>query len=198
MTRIADSPRRLWEQILDQNAAEVRRALAAMPPRPRPAPAAMKHRWGIVYYAEQRRGIHAWHADPDHAEAGRELSLFGESGFQADREGIAIYASADGTGFVVCTDQLPSATRYLVFSRAVGERGSAHRAALKVIEGGADSTDGLDATAERLPGFPHGLLVAMNSAGRNLLVYRFEDLGLPATRGLAAPNLTAKKVSVID
>ena len=41
MTRIAGSPRTLWAQILDQNRGEVRRALAALPARPRPARAAM-------------------------------------------------------------------------------------------------------------------------------------------------------------
>ncbi len=48
-----------------------------------------------------------------------------------------------------------------------------------MLEGGADATDGLDATSEPLgPAFPHGLLVAMNSAGRNFFLYRPEDLGL--------------------
>src|SRR5687767_5034960 len=62
---------------------------------------------GYVYYADEGNGIHKWHADPDHPEAGRELAHFGRDGFKADREGIAIYTRSDKTGFIVCTDQLP-------------------------------------------------------------------------------------------
>jgi 3-phytase len=52
---------------------------------------------GYVYYADEADGIPKWHADPDHPDASRELAHFGRTGFQADREGIAIYARADGT-----------------------------------------------------------------------------------------------------
>jgi myo-inositol-hexaphosphate 3-phosphohydrolase len=54
---------------------------------------------------------------------------------------------------------------------------------VSVLEGGADATDGLDATATPLgPAFPHGLVVAMNDRGRNFLFYRPEDLGLVPRR----------------
>jgi hypothetical protein len=49
-----------------------------------------------------------------------------------------------------------------------------------VLEGGADDTDGLDATSAFLgDAFPEGLLVAMNSRGRNLLLYDWRSLNLP-------------------
>jgi 3-phytase len=134
---------------------------------------------GVVYYAEEKVGIHEWAADPDSAEAGRELALFGTEGFRGDREGIAVYARPDGTGYVLCTDQVRGPSRYLVFRRE-GRKGSPHDHGelLRILEGGADATDGLDATSEALPGFPHGLVVAMNSAGRNFFYYRAEQLGL--------------------
>ena len=135
---------------------------------------------GFVYYAEEPKAIHKWHADPDHPQAAAELARLGTTGFRGDREGLAVYGRADGTGYLVATDQIPGASRYLVFRRE-GAAGASHdhSETVTVLGGGADATDGLDATAEPLgPAFPRGLVVAMNSRGRNFLFYRPEDLGL--------------------
>jgi len=135
---------------------------------------------GYVYYAEERRGIHKWRADPDAPDAARELAVFGTEGFRGDREGLALYARPDGTGYLIAADQLPGRSRYLVFRRE-GRPGDPHdhSGPPRVLEGGADATDGLDATSQPLgPGFPAGLLVAMNSAGCNFLLYRWDALGI--------------------
>lgn len=135
---------------------------------------------GFVYYADEGDGIHKWHADPDRPDAGRELAHFGRQGFLGDREGIAIYARQDGTGYIVCADQLAGNSAYHVFRRE-GKPGSPHDHSelLKIVRGGADSTDGLEATSAALgPLFPNGLLVAMNSGGRNFLIYRWEHIAL--------------------
>lgn len=125
---------------------------------------------GFVYYADEGNGIHKYHADPDHPDAGRELAWFGRTGFQADREGIAIYARPGGEGYIICTDQIPNGSRYFVYPR----QGAQQDPPLLILSGGADSTDGLDATALPLgPNFPQGLLVAMNSGPKNFLLYRF-------------------------
>ncbi|MGH9673590.1 MAG: phytase [Bryobacteraceae bacterium] len=132
---------------------------------------------GYVYYADEGDGIHKWQADPDHPAAGRELAHFGRTGFQGDREGIAIYARPDGTGYVICTDQVEKDSRYFLFRRE-GAPGNPHdhNEVLKIVRGGADSTDGLEATSAALGDrFPGGLVAAMNSAGRNFLIYRWED-----------------------
>lgn len=47
---------------------------------------------GYVYYSDERFGIRKWQADPEHADAGRELAVFGREGYAGDREGLAIYA----------------------------------------------------------------------------------------------------------
>jgi 3-phytase len=133
---------------------------------------------GYVYYADEGNGIHKWHADPDHPDAHRELAHFGKTEFQQDREGIAIYARPDGTGFIICTDQLEGNSRYLLFRRE-GTAGNPHdhEQLLGVVAGGADSTDGIEVTSAALgPDFPNGLLVAMNSGARNFLIYRWEDV----------------------
>jgi 3-phytase len=130
---------------------------------------------GYVYYADEGDGIHKWHADPDHPDSSRELMHFGRDGFKADREGIAIYAKSDGTGYIVCTDQLEGNSEYRVYRRE-GKPGSPHdhSEVVAVIRGGADSTDGIEVTSAGLgPRFPQGLFVAMNSGGRNFLLYLF-------------------------
>ncbi|HTM51172.1 MAG TPA: phytase [Bryobacteraceae bacterium] len=142
---------------------------------------------GYVYYADEGDGIHKYHADPEHADAGRELAHFGRTGFRADREGIAIYERNDGTGYIVCTDQLSGNSEYHVFRRE-GEPGQPHdhNTRLKVVRGGADSTDGIEISSRPLgPMFPAGLMVTMNSSGRNFLFYRWEDIAVAGSAKLA-------------
>jgi 3-phytase len=133
---------------------------------------------GYVYYADEGDGIHKWHADPDHPDAARELAHFGRTGFREDREGIAIYARADGTGYIVCTDQIDGNSRYLLFRRE-GAPGNPHDhdEVVKVVAGGADSTDGIEVTSASLgPRFPNGALIAMNAGARNFLIYSWGDI----------------------
>ena len=133
---------------------------------------------GYVYYADEADGIHKWHADPDHAEAGRELAHFARSGFRGDREGIAIYALPDGTGYIVATDQLDEDSEYHLYPRE-GQTGNPndHSREIAVVRGGADATDGIEISSSPLgPGLPHGVFVAMNSGPRNFLVFRWQDV----------------------
>jgi 3-phytase len=129
---------------------------------------------GCVYYADEGAGIRKTAADPDAPDAGAELALFGTEGFRGDREGITILPTGRGRGYILCTDQIAGGSRVLAFRRE-GERGRPHDHAVPagVLEIGADDTDGLDACAAPLgAAFPRGLLVAMNSRGRNFLLYR--------------------------
>ena len=136
---------------------------------------------GHVYYADEGDGIHKYHADPDRPDAARELAHFGQSGFRGDREGLGIYTRAGGEGYIVCTDQLPGSSEYRIFPRQVDQSRP-----LKVVRGGADSTDGIEVTSAPLgPRFPSGLMVVMNSRGRDFLVYRWEDLALAGEPKLA-------------
>ena len=48
---------------------------------------------------------------------------------------------------------------------------------IKVVHGGADSTDGIEATSTALgPNFPDGVLVAMNSRPRNFLIFDWANI----------------------
>jgi 3-phytase len=133
---------------------------------------------GYVYYADEGYGIRKWTADPENPDAGRELAQFGVEGFRGDHEGIAIYARSDGTGYIVCADQIDGSSEYHLFPRE-GKPGRPHdhSETIKVVAGGADSTDGLEATSVALgPKFPHGILVAMNSGQRNFLIFDWGDI----------------------
>lgn len=132
---------------------------------------------GYVYYADEDVGIRKYHADPDHPLAGKELAFFGRNGYQGNREGLAIYATAKGRGYLISTDQIQGNSRYILYRR----EGSAsdphdHSEVVAVIEGGADSTDGIDAVSRPLGrNFPRGLLAAMNSAGKNFFLFSWAD-----------------------
>jgi 3-phytase len=133
---------------------------------------------GYVYYADEGDGIHKWHADPDHPDASRELAHFARSGFRGDREGIAVYALPDGTGYIVCTDQLEGASEYHIYPRE-GAPGNPHDHSreIAVVRGRADSTDGIEISSRSLgPGLAHGAMVAMNGSSRNFLVFRWENI----------------------
>lgn len=133
---------------------------------------------GYVYYADEADGIHKWHADPDHPDAARELAHFARSGFRGDREGIAIYTFSDGTGYIVCTDQIDEDSEYHIFPRE-GALGNPHdhSRVIAIVRGGADATDGLEISSAPLgPGLPHGVMVVMNSGPRNFLVFRWQDV----------------------
>jgi 3-phytase len=137
---------------------------------------------GYVYYADEADGIHKWHADPDHPGAGQELAHFARTGFRGDREGIAIYALPDGTGYIVCTDQLDGNSEYHVYLRE-GAPGNPHDHSreLAVVRGGADATDGLEiASAPLGPTLPHGLMIAMNSKPQNFLIFRWDEVAAAA------------------
>jgi 3-phytase len=137
---------------------------------------------GYVYYADEGAGIHKYHADPDAPEANRELALLGTSGYRRDREGIGVYALADGNGYIVTVDQSPGDSVFHVYRRE-GEPGRPHDHSreLLVFKGGADATDGLEVTASSLgPDFPGGLMVVMNSGRRNFLLFRWQDIAAAA------------------
>ena len=56
---------------------------------------------GYVYYADEDTGVRKYHADPDAPDAGRELAMFGTTGYRQDREGLGIYALPGGKGYII-------------------------------------------------------------------------------------------------
>jgi 3-phytase len=127
---------------------------------------------GRVYYADEGHGIHVWHADPDHPDAGDEITLFGRTEFKADREGIAVMPHTNGQGFLLFSDQVEGGSPLLIFDRA-GDLSKP----IATIQTVTDDTDGLEATSTPLgPRFPRGLVVMMNSRGHNFFLYSWDKL----------------------
>jgi 3-phytase len=134
---------------------------------------------GYVYYSDESTGVRKYHADPDRPDAGRELALFATEGFAEDREGISIYASGDGAGYILVSDQ--QANRFHVYPRQ-GSGGNPHdHPLLKTVRASTVGSDGSEATSAALgERFPKGLFVAMSQGG----VFHLYDW-----RELAGPDL---------
>ncbi|WP_345785827.1 phytase [Gemmatimonas sp.] len=129
---------------------------------------------GFVYYSDETVGIRKYYADPDRADAAKELALFGTTGFVSDHEGIAVYPTSDSTGYLVVSDQ--QGHRLQLFARE-GSTGAPHtHVVLATIPVAAQETDGLDVTAHALsPAFPEGLLVMM-STDKTFHLYDWRDV----------------------
>lgn len=133
---------------------------------------------GYVYYADEDTGIRKYHADPDHPLRRKELALFGREGYQGNREGLAIYATGKGRGFLISTDQVKGGSRHLLYRReGTPADPHDHSEVVAAIEGGADSTDGIESTAHPLGrAFPRGMLAVMNSSGKNFFFYNWAEV----------------------
>jgi len=126
---------------------------------------------GYVYYSDERYGIRKYHADPDHPDAANQLAAFGKTGFEGDREGLALFSTGDRTGFIVASDQIPNGSLLKLFPREGTSKDPHEHPEIETIVTPSDATDGLEVTSRSLPGFPGGLLVMMNAGGRNFLLY---------------------------
>jgi 3-phytase len=116
---------------------------------------------GHVYCSDERFGVRQYLADPDAPDANRELGVFAREDFTGDREGISIYPTAPGRGYVIVSNQ--DGHTFRIYRREA-DRGEPHaHAFLKEIALAARTSDGSDVTAADLgPRFPGGLFVAMS------------------------------------
>lgn len=132
---------------------------------------AVDNELGYVYHSDEQYGVHKSYAHPDSSNS--ELALFGSSGFTSDIEGISIYKIDDGTGYILVSDQ--QASTFRIFPRE-GSKDDVHRhPEIKSTQLAITESDGSEITSRRLPGFPHGLFVAMTDDG-TFQFYKWEDL----------------------
>ena len=116
---------------------------------------------GFVYYSDEGAGIRKYSAEPGES---KEIALFGTTGWQGDREGLAIYKMPGGKGYLIATDQQTPNSVYHVYSRGENKE-------LGTFRVGAATTDGIDVTARPLGGeLPKGLFVAMNDSRKNFIL----------------------------
>ncbi len=134
---------------------------------------AVDNELGYVYCSDEGFGVRKYHADPLAEDADRELATFATTGFAKDHEGISLYKFADGTGYILVSNQ--QADTFRVFPRE-GAPGRPHEHALLTsLRVTAHDSDGSDTTNAALPGFPGGLFVAM-STDRTFHYYAWDDL----------------------
>lgn len=119
---------------------------------------AVDNELGYIYHSDEQHGIHKSYAHPDSSNV--ELALFGQEDFTEDIEGISIYKFDDGTGYILVSDQ--QANRFNVYPReGVAGKPNEHNRITYVNTSTVES-DGSEVTSTALPGFPHGLFVAMS------------------------------------
>lgn len=126
-----------------------------------------------VYYADEGYGIRIAIADPDTPNANSDLGSIATQKKEGDWEGIAVYAPRPGQGYLVITEQIPGNSKMYVYDR----KPTPDSKPIAVIFGGADSTDGLDVASGNFgEQFPRGMLIAMNSSGKNFFMYDMRDV----------------------
>lgn len=144
---------------------------------------------GFVYFVEEGGPIHKYNADPN--AGNQKLSTFGTSVSTPDREGIALYACNDGTGYLVLSSQ--GSSTFPVFTR---EGANSH--VLTFVAQGSSGTDGLDVSSWAVPGFTDGFLIIHNDPSMNYFLYDWKDLGLKVcVDGGAGGSPTATPVPTV-
>lgn len=133
---------------------------------------AVDHELGYIYYSDENIGVRKYYADPE--KGNEELALFGTKGFKDDHEGISIYDTGNGKGFILVSDQ--QANMFRIFPRE-GANGNPHQHDLiKAVKVSTNESDGSEITSVPLNGtFQNGLFVAM-SDNKTFQYYRPEDL----------------------
>lgn len=133
---------------------------------------AVDNELGYVYYSDEQVGVRKYHADPD--SSSKELALIPNTNFTEDNEGISIYKTGAGTGFLLVSDQ--GADKFHIFKRE-GEASNAHDHKLvKIVKVAAHKSDGSEVTNVPVnTQFQKGLFVTM-SEGKVFHYYKWEDI----------------------
>lgn len=131
---------------------------------------AVDNELGFVYFSDETVGVRKYHAHPDSSDT--QISLFATTDVKRDHEGISIWKQADGTGYLLLSDQ--QGRRFNIYTR------EGDNAFVKSVDVMANESDGSDITSIPLnANFPMGLFVAM-SDNKTFHFYRADEiLGMP-------------------
>ncbi len=141
---------------------------------------AVDNELGHVYYSDENHGIRKYLADPMADDADEQLAEFGQQDFAEDREGISVYKRADGSGYILVSDQQNNA--FNLYAREGSAAAPHGHELLAQVRLRTDESDGSDLVNMELPGYPGGLFVAM-STDRTFRFYAVADI--LAAAGLA-------------
>jgi 3-phytase len=138
---------------------------------------------GQLYICEEAAGVWQLDAEPTGPAPGALVAgmRVGDNGFEADAEGVTVFAQTGGRGFIIVSSQ--GISRFFVWQRQ-----PPHAFVGSFSIAGTEDTDGIDATAVPLgPEFPEGGFVAHNGSDRP---YTNQLVSWQAIR-TALPALTA-------
>jgi 3-phytase len=134
---------------------------------------------GHLYFAEERAGVWMIGAEPNAGDRGRLVVRAHENGLTPDVEGLTIYRTSKGPGYLIVSSQ--GSNDFKVY-----EIGGDHRFLLTVDPrpgrlGDVEGTDGIAVTnCPTSRQFPRGLLVAQDGtnapANQNFKLYGWEDV----------------------
>ena len=115
---------------------------------------------GFIYYSDEGFGVRKYYADP--AKGNQELALFGQKDFKKDVEGISIYDTGNGKGYILISNQ--QADTFNVYRRE-GNNGNANQHyRIAEIPVSTKESDGSEVVNVNLgPKFPNGVFVAMTN-----------------------------------
>ncbi len=131
---------------------------------------------GKLYCANEGEGIYKYDADPtDPNPTGELIAPTGENGLTADVEGITIYYTANGEGYLLASSQ--GSSNFKVY-----ERKEPHNFVKTFYVQGVANADGIDVANVSLgQNFPYGIFLTHNGTGSGpytVMGCRYEDLGL--------------------
>jgi 3-phytase len=117
---------------------------------------------GILFIGEEQAGIFKFLAEPDSSTLGALIANSTEENpnIKYDIEGLAIYDTGNGNGYLVASSQ--GNFSYAVFERQGDNK---YLGSFRITDGdvdGVEETDGLDISNVSLPGFPKGILVVQD------------------------------------
>ena len=122
---------------------------------------AVDNELGYVYCADEGRGIRKYYADPARND-NRELAFFGTTGFKDDHEGISIYPTGSGTGYILISNQ--QANTFMVYPREGSATDAHSHELIAEVPVSTLESDGSEVTAVHLNDmFPQGVFVAMSN-----------------------------------
>lgn len=170
----------LWQYELSGNgkfaAAKVVRKFGSYSGKKEIEAIAVDNELGTVYYCDEQVGIRKYKADPA-LNDNKELALFGQKGFKADNEGIAIYKKTDSTGYILVSNQ--QANTFMVYPREGAKGNPNDYPLLAEIPTSTIECDGADVTSLNLGGpYQNGLFVAMSN-GMTFQYYAWDLIQKP-------------------
>lgn len=127
---------------------------------------------GYIYYSDEGVGVRKYYADPE--KGNEELALFATEGFTDDHEGISIFDTGNGKGFILVSDQ--QASQFKIYPREGSATNPHDHTLIESVLVSTVESDGSEISNVAFNDtFKRGIFVAM-SDDKTFQYYRVEDI----------------------